>query len=414
MTKRRVVVTGLGALAPNGNNVPEFWEALCAGQSGIDYITCFDTEGFPVRFAGELKNIDLEDHLDRRELRKLDRFSALALIASREAFQHAEIDWDRIDRDRVGVILGTGVGGIQTLESQHTQMIERGPRRVSPHFVPKMIANIAAGQISIHWGLRGPNQTVTSACASATDAIGIAMRLIQFGDADMIIAGGTETSITPMTVAGFANMKALSTRNDDPPRASRPFDRDRDGFVLGEGAGILVLETEEHAHRRGARILAELAGYGATDDAFHVTQPAPNGAGAALAMRLAIRNAGLEPRDVDYINAHGTSTPYNDKNETEAIKEVFGEHARRLKVSSTKSMTGHLLGASGAIEAVATIKVIEQNIIPPTINYTTPDPECDLDYVPNQAQTHPVDTALSNTFGFGGHNAVILLRRWNA
>ncbi|NOZ04042.1 MAG: beta-ketoacyl-ACP synthase II [FCB group bacterium] len=414
MSKKRIVITGLGVLAPNGNNVDEYWSALCAGVSGINKITTFDTENFPVRFAGELTDFDAEQFLEPREIRKLDRFSVLALVAAQEAISQAAIDWDTVEKHRIGVTLGTGVGGIQTLEQQHTVILNRGPRRVSPQFVPKMIANIASGQIAIRWGLQGPNQTVTTACASATDAVGVATRLIQVGDADMVITGGTEASITPLTIAGFANMKALSTRNDSPTEASRPFDKDRDGFVLGEGAGILVIESEEHARARGATILAEIAGYGSTNDAFHITQPAPGGAGAVMAMKRAIHDAGLTPQDVDYINAHGTSTPYNDKNETAAIKEVFGDYAASLKISSTKSMTGHLLGASGAIEAIAAIKAIENNLAPPTINYTTPDPECDLYYVPNKAESFPINVVMSNTFGFGGHNAVVLIRRWSA
>jgi len=371
MEKIRVVVTGLGALTPNGNTVPEYWDALKSGQSGIDHISYFDTEGFSVKIAGELTGFDPNQYLEPREIRKLDNFSVFAIVAAQEAMTHANINMDSIDSHRVGVILGTGVGGIQTLEDQHQSLLNRGPRRVSPQFVPKMIANIAAGQVAIRFGLQGPNQTVISACSSATDAIGIALRLIQAGDADMIVAGGTEASITPLTIAGFANMKALSTRNDDPTSASRPFDKDRNGFVMGEGAGIIILETEEHAKSRGATILAELAGYGATDDAHHITQPAPGGKGAIRAMRRCIEDAGIQPENVDYINAHGTSTPFNDKTETAAIKEVFGANAANLKISSTKSMTGHLLGASGGIEAVATVMAIQHGLIPPTINYTT-------------------------------------------
>lgn len=412
MEKIRVVVTGLGALTPNGNTVPEYWNALKSGQSGIGHISYFDTEGFSVKIAGELSGFDPNQYLEPREIRKLDNFSVFSIVAAQEAMTHANINMDSIDSHRVGVILGTGVGGIQTLEEQHQSLLNRGPRRVSPQFVPKMIANIAAGQVAIRFGLKGPNQTVVSACSSATDAIGIALRLIQAGDADMIVTGGTEASITPLTIAGFANMKALSTRNDDPTSASRPFDKDRNGFVMGEGAGIIILETEEHAKSRGAPILAELAGYGATDDAHHITQPAPGGKGAIRAMRRCIEDAGVQPENVDYINAHGTSTPFNDKTETAAIKEVFGAHATNLKISSTKSMTGHLLGASGGIEAVAAVMAIQHGLIPPTINYTTEDPECDLDYVPNAAQKHDVNIVMSNTFGFGGHNGVIAFRKW--
>jgi 3-oxoacyl-[acyl-carrier-protein] synthase II len=325
----------------------------------------------------------------------------------------ANIDFKSIDLDRVGVTIGSGVGGIQTLEEQHSVIENKGARRVSPHFVPKMIANIAGGHLSIRWGFRGPNQTVVSACASATDAIGMAMRLIIAGDAEMMICGGTEASVTPLTIAGFGNMRALSPRSDDPTKASRPFENDRDGFVLGEGAGMLVIETESHAINRGANILAELAGYGSTDDAFHVTQPAMGGAGALKAIERAIKDAGLQTTDIDYINAHGTSTPFNDRNESAAISTLFGEHCNKLKVSSTKSMTGHLLGAAGGIEAVAAVKTIQDQLLPPTINYDSPDPDCTLDYVPNEAQAQNVNAVLSNTFGFGGHNAVICVRKYD-
>ena len=413
MARSKIVVTGLGALAPNGNSVDQFWANSIAGKSGIGPVSYFDTEGHRVTIAGELSDFDPESVLDSREVRKLDPFSIYAITAADEAVTMAGIDPDRLDLDRVGVTIGTGVGGIQTLEDQHTAIKTRGPRRVSPLFVPKMIANIAGGHLSMRWGFRGPNQTVTSACASATDAIGMAMRLIFAGDADVMIAGGTEASVTGLCIAGFANMKALSQSCTEPEKASRPFDADRDGFVLGEGSGILVIETEEHALDRGAVILAELAGYGSTDDAFHITQPAPEGAGAREAMKRAIQDAGLKTTDIDYINAHGTSTPFNDRNETAAIRNLFGSHADSLKVSSTKSMTGHLLGAAGGIEAVITVKTIVHQLLPPTINYETPDPECTLDYVPNTAQEHTVNAALSNTFGFGGHNAVLCFRRYN-
>ena len=413
MARSKIVVTGLGALAPNGNSVDQFWANSIAGKSGIGPVSYFDTEGHRVTIAGELSDFDPESVLDSREVRKLDPFSIYAITAADEAVTMAGIDPDRLDLDRVGVTIGTGVGGIQTLEDQHTAIETRGPRRVSPLFVPKMIANIAGGHLSMRWGFRGPNQTVTSACASATDAIGIAMRLILAGDADVMIAGGTEASVTGLCIAGFANMKALSQSCTEPEKASRPFDADRDGFVLGEGSGILVIETEEHALDRGAVILAELAGYGSTDDAFHITQPAPEGAGAREAMKRAIQDAGLKTTDIDYINAHGTSTPFNDRNETAAIRNLFGSHADSLKVSSTKSMTGHLLGAAGGIEAVITVKAIVHQLLPPTINYETPDPECTLDYVPNTAQEHTVNAALSNTFGFGGHNAVLCFRGYN-
>ena len=408
----RVVVTGMGALAPNGNNVSEYWDALTAGQSGIDHITYFDTTDFPVKIAGEVSNFDPEQYFDRKEVRKLDPFSVYALVASNEAIQMSGLDAGGFDPQRAGVMLGCGIGGITTLLAEHVVLQNRGARRISPFFVTKLIANIAGGQIAIKWDLQGPNQTVTSACASATDAIGLALRLIQSGSADIMVAGGTEASICDLPLAGFSTIRALCNAADPPQSASRPFDKDRGGFVMGEGAGILVLETEEHAVSRGATILGELAGYGSTNDAFHVTQPAQGGAGAVKAMQLAMEDAGAEPEEVDYINAHGTSTPYNDKNETAAIKTVFGDHARKLKISSTKSMTGHLLGASGGIEAIASLKAIEKQTIPPTINYTTPDPDCDLDYVPNTAQETQVNSVLSNTFGFGGHNAVVFMRKW--
>jgi len=408
----RVVVTGMGAVAPNGNSVSEYWDALTAGQSGIDHITYFDTTDFPVKIAGEVSNFDPEQYFERKEVRKLDPFSVYALVASNEAMQMSGLDAGGFDPQRAGVMLGCGIGGITTLLAEHVVLQNRGARRISPFFVTKLISNIAGGQIAIKWDLRGPNQTVTSACASATDAIGLALRLIQSGSADIMVAGGTEASICDLPLAGFSTIRALCNAADPPQSASRPFDKDRRGFVMGEGAGILVLETEKHAQSRGATIIGELAGYGSTNDAFHVTQPAEGGAGAVRAMQLAIEDAGAEPEEVDYINAHGTSTPYNDKNETAAIKTVFGDHARKLKISSTKSMTGHLLGASGGIEAIAALKTIEKQTIPPTINYTTPDPDCDLDYVPNTAEETQVNSVLSNTFGFGGHNAVVFMRKW--
>jgi len=408
----RVVVTGMGTLAPNGNSVSEYWDALTAGQSGIDHITYFDTTDFPVKIAGEVSNFDPEQYFERKEVRKLDPFSVYALVASNEAMQMSGLDAGGFDPQRAGVMLGCGIGGITTLLAEHVVLQNRGARRISPFFVTKLISNIAGGQIAIKWDLRGPNQTVTSACASATDAIGLALRLIQSGSADIMVAGGTEASICDLPLAGFSTIRALCNAADPPQSASRPFDKDRGGFVMGEGAGILVLETEKHAQSRGATIIGELAGYGSTNDAFHVTQPAEGGAGAVRAMQLAIEDAGAEPEEVDYINAHGTSTPYNDKNETAAIKTVFGDHARKLKISSTKSMTGHLLGASGGIEAIAALKTIEKQTIPPTINYTTPDPDCDLDYVPNTAEETQVNSVLSNTFGFGGHNAVVFMRKW--
>ena len=412
MKKRRAVITGIGVLAPNGNSLVEYWDALIAGKSGIAPIQSFDAENLSVRIAGELSGFNPEDHLDRREIRKLDPFSIYALVTSQEAISHSGLDQSDVNKERVSVIIGSGVGGIQTLENQHGIFSNRGQRRVSPYFVPKMITNIAAGQIAIHHGFQGPNHTVVSACASGTDAIGSATRTIQYGDADVVVTGGVEASITGLCIAGFANMRALSTRNDDPTGASRPFDADRDGFVLGEGAASIILEEAEHARSRGASILAEVAGYGSTDDAFHITQPSEGGKGAIAAMQHALNDAQLEVEDVDYINAHGTSTPFNDKTESAAITTLFGEHAKKVKVSSTKSMIGHSLGASGALEAAACVQAISHNILPPTINYSTPDPECTLDYVPNTAQEAEVNVAMSNSFGFGGHNGVIVLKRW--
>lgn len=408
----RVVITGIGALAPNGNSVPEYWKSLVAGKSGIDHITHFDTTDFPVKIAGEINNFNPEDHFERKEVRKLDPFSIYALVACNEAVQMAGLDSFSFDQNRAGVMIGCGIGGINTLLDQHDVLNNSGARRISPFFVTKLIVNIAGGQIAIKWNLKGPNQTIVSACASATDAIGMALRAIQSGMSDIMIAGGTEASVCDLPLAGFSKIRALCNDADPPQSASCPFDKNRSGFVMGEGAGMLVLETEKHARARGATILGELAGYGVTNDAYHVTQPAEGGAGAVSAMQLAIKDAKAKPTDVNYINAHGTSTPFNDKNETAAIKTVFGKHAYQLKISSSKSMTGHLLGASGGIEAIAGLKVLQEQIIPPTINYNSPDPECDLDYVPNTAQKHNVDFVLSNTFGFGGHNAVIALRKW--
>ena len=412
MNRDKIVVTGIGAVAPNGNNVIEFWESLKQGISGISPITYFNTDDHKVKIAGELKGFSADQIIDSKELRKLDPFSIYAIVATNEAMEMSGLNNQNFDYDRAGVVIGTGVGGIQTLEEQHSTIENRGARRVSPQFVPKMISNIAGGHLALRWSLKGPNQTVTSACASATDAIGIAMRLILSGDADIMITGGTEASITPLTIAGFANMRALSQFNSDPQKASRPFDNNRDGFVLGEGSGMLVIETETHAKNRGAEILAELAGYGSSDDAFHITQPSPGGKGAYKAMERAIINAGINIDQVDYINAHGTSTPFNDKNESQAIQNLFKDHSKKIKVSSTKSMTGHLLGAAGGIEAVALVKSINEKIIPPTINYETPDPDCTLDYVPNQSQDYRIESALSNTFGFGGHNAVICMKKY--
>ena len=413
MSREKIVITGLGSVAPNGNHVDDYWANLISGVSGIGPITYFDSSNHRVKIAGQLTDFDPETMLDAKEIRKLDPFSVYALVATDEAIKMSGLDNNQFNPDRIGVTIGTGVGGIQTLEDQQGVINQKGARRVSPQFVPKMIANIAGGHLSMRWNLKGPNQTVTSACASATDAIGMAMRLILAGDADAMVTGGTEASITGLTIAGFANMRALSQSNENPTSASRPFDMDRNGFVLGEGSGMIVIETESHAKKRGANILAELAGYGSTDDAFHITQPSEGGIGALKAMERAVKDANLNLEDIDYINAHGTSTPFNDKNESAAINHLFKDHSKRLKVSSTKSMTGHLLGAAGGIEAVASVKTIMHQMIAPTINYDTPDPECNLNYVPNTALDSKVNAVLSNTFGFGGHNAVICIRKYN-
>lgn len=409
--QKRVVITGLAAISPVGTGKDKFWQALVAGRSGIGPITRFDATAMPVRFAGEVKDFDAGLFFDRKEARRMDRFAQYAVAGARMAVEDAALDLEKENRDRVGVIFATGIGGMETFEEQTRVLLEKGPNRVSPFFVPMMIANMAAGQISINLGVRGVNFTVVNACASGTNAVGEAFRALQRGDADVVITGGSEASITPLAIAGFAALKALSVRNDDPPRASRPFDRGRDGFVLGEGAGVLVLETLEHARARGARIYAEVAGYGCTADAYHITAPAPDASAASRAMALALEDAGLKPGEVDYINAHGTSTELNDRQETLAIKNLFGACASRVAISSTKSMIGHLLGAAGAIELVATAMTIATGVIPPTINYEEPDPECDLDYVPNVARERQVAVAMSNSFGFGGHNAAIVLRK---
>jgi 3-oxoacyl-[acyl-carrier-protein] synthase II len=412
---RRVVVTGIGLLTPVGNDVPSAWAALRAGTSGAGPITHFDaTEDFDCRFAAEVKGFQADQFMDRKEAKRMDRFAQFAMAASQEAVRQAGLEdaAGRVDLDRVGVIIGSGIGGITTFEEQTQIMLTRGPKRVSPFFVPMFIPDIAAGHVSMRYGFRGPNYCTVSACASSAHAVGDAFRLIERGDADIIVAGGTEATVTPLTIAGFGNMRALSTRNDSPETASRPFDATRDGFVLGEGAGMLVLELLDHALARGAEILGEVIGFGQSADAYHLTAPAPEGAGAQLAMRAAIKDAGVELTDVDYINAHGTSTPMNDLNETLAVKAVFGDHARDLVMSSTKSMTGHLLGAAGALEAVICTLVLRDGYIPPTINFTTPDPACDLQYAHNGGIEREVNVALSNSFGFGGHNVCLALRSW--
>jgi len=411
----RVVVTGLGLITPVGNDVASSWQALVAGQGGVGPITLFDSSDFDVHFAAEVKAFDPERFLERKEARRMDRFAQLAVGAAQQAMERAGLA-DRpagINWDRVGVVIGSGIGGIRTFEDQARTLVERGPGRISPFFVPMFIPDIAAGHVSMRFGVRGPNYCTVSACASSAHAVGDCYRLIEHGDADAMIAGGTEASITPLTVAGFGNMKALSTRNDSPATASRPFDATRDGFVLGEGAGVLVLESLEHALSRGAAILAEIIGYGQSADAYHLTAPAPNGTGAQLAMRAVLAGAGLQPGDVDYINAHGTATPMNDLNETLAVKSVFGADAYGLVMGSTKSMTGHLLGAAGAVEAVICTQVCRTGIIPPTINFTAADPECDLNYAHNQQVERQVDIALSNSFGFGGHNVCLAIARWH-
>jgi len=412
VTTRRVVVTGLGTLSPVGNTADEFWTALVQGRSGVGMITRFDTTGYPTRIAGEVRNFDPLNFVDKKEARRLDPYLQYAIASAVLAVQDAALDTGKVDGTRFGVLIGSGIGGISTLLESHRNLIEKGPDRVSPFFIPMLIANMASGLVSMRFGAKGPNSAVVTACATGNHAIGDSFKIIQRADADVMIAGGSEAIIIPLTIAGFCSMKAMSTRNDEPTKAMRPFDANRDGFVAGEGAGILVLESLEHALARDARIYAEIVGYGMTGDAHHMTAPDPEGDGAARAMAAAVRDAGLDVSDVGYINAHGTSTLYNDKFETLAIKRVFGDHARRLAVSSTKSMTGHLLGAAGGIEAIATVLALHHGVLPPTINYETPDPDCDLDYIPNQARKQDVEVALSNAFGFGGTNATLAFRAY--
>ena len=409
----RVVVTGLGVVSPLGCGVERNWEALLAGRSGIVPITAFDAADFPVRIAGEVRDFNPADYLERKDIKKVDRFAQFAIGAAQMAVDDAALTITADNAHRVGVVVGVGMGGIATIEETIVAFHREGLKRVSPFFIPRLIANMAPGHIAIRFGCTGVNYTPTSACASGCQAVGEAFRLVRYGEQDAVIAGGTEAAITPCSVAGFAVMRTMSTRNDDPQRASRPFDAGRDGFVLGEGSGILVVESLAHAQARGARIYCELIGYGANGDAYHITSPAPDGRGAAECMRLALASGQIDPLDVGYINAHGTSTPYNDANETTAIKTAFGEHAARIAVSSTKSMTGHLLGGAGGVEAVYTTLTLDRGWIPPTINYDTPDPACDLDYVPNAARRADVRVALSNSFGFGGANACVAFRRWD-
>jgi len=409
--KRRVVITGMGAVTSLGIGVDEFWNSIKAGKCGISTVSKFDVTDYPTKVASEVKNFEPTDFIDKKDARRMDRYNQFAMAATKMAVENSRLDVDSIDKDRFGVLIGSGIGGIQTLEEQHQVLLSKGHKKISPFFIPMMIANMASGRIAIEYGARGFNSCVVTACATGTNAIGDAFRVIQRGEADVMITGGTEAPITPLAFAGFCSMGAMSTQ-EDPSVASRPFDAERDGFVMGEGAGILIIEELEHALKRGAEIIAEIVGYGCTNDAFHITAPAENGEGAAKSMQLAINDAGIMPEQVGYINAHGTSTDLNDKNETTAIKTVFGDHAYKLQISSTKSMIGHLLGAAGAVEAIITAKTVQEGFIPPTINYKTPDPDCDLDYVPNVGRNADVEYALSNSFGFGGHNAVLVFKKY--
>jgi len=412
--RRRVVITGMGTMNAIGLNTEKFWSGLLSGKSGVVHITKFDTEKFTTKIAAELNGFITEEHFEKKDARKIDPYAQYAIVCAREAIENAGLNFENEDKSRVGVIVGSGIGGMLSFEAEMTKLITQGPRRVSPFFIPQMISDIAAGHISMEFGLKGPNYATVSACATSGHAVGAATMAIQRGDADIMIAGGSEAAITPMGIAGFNSMKALSTRNDDPATASRPFDLNRDGFVMGEGAAIVVLEDLEHAIARGAKIWAEMAGIGFTADAYHLTAPAPGGEGAVRAMSLCVKDGGLVPEDIDYINAHGTSTPYNDKNETEAIKTVFGERAREIAISSSKSMTGHMLGAAGAVELIVTVMAVHENKVPPTINYETPDPECDLNYTPNKAIEREINAAVSNTFGFGGHNACLSVKKYQS
>jgi len=412
--RRRVVVTGMGMVSPLAIGVEETWQALIQGKSGVARITKFDPTGFDTQIAAEVKDFAPENFMDKKDIRRMDIFIQYAVAAATLALEDAQLKITPANADRVGVVVGAGLGGLTTLEAFHKVLLEKGPGRISPFFIPMLIVNEAPGQISMRFGAKGPNTSVVTACATGNHNIGDAWRIIERGDADAVIAGGVEATVTPLAVAGFNAMKALSTRNDEPEKASRPFDKDRDGFVMGEGSGIIILEELQQALDRGAKIYAEIIGYGLTGDAYHITAPAPDGEGAARCMAMALKSAGIEPEEVDYINAHGTSTDYNDLYETMAIKTVFKEHAKKLAVSSTKSMIGHLLGGAGGVEAIFTILTICRGIIPPTINYQTPDPGCDLDYVPNVARKASVRVALSNSFGFGGTNAVLIFKNFEA
>lgn len=409
---RRVVITGMGTVNPLGNNVPTTTEKLFKGEVGIDYITKFDIENFPIKIAGELKNFDPSSIIDKKEARRMDPYIQYAVVSSKEAIEYSKLDLDKIDKEKVGVIIASGIGGINTWVEQHTNFLKKGPRRVSPFFIPMMISNMASGQVAIKFGFKGPNYAITSACASSGHAIVAAYRIIQRGEANLMLSGGSEAAVTPLALAGFSVMKALSTRNDDPKTSSRPFDNERDGFVLSEGAGMLVLEEYEHAKARGAQILCEICGAGQTDDAFHITAPDETGTGPALAMTNAVKDSKINKEEIDHINAHGTSTPYNDKIETLAIKKAFGEHAKKISVVSTKSMTGHLLGAGSAVEVIAIIASMKKNMLHPTMNLVNPDPNCDLDYVPNKARNFEIKNAISNSLGFGGHNASIVISKY--
>jgi len=409
--KERVVVTGMGVVSPLGNHLKEFWEGIKGGQVGINSITAFDSTDFPVKIAAAVKNFDPAQLIDKKEAKRMDRFTQFAVFAAKEGITHSGLDLEQIDHDRFGVVVGSGIGGISTIEQEYEKLIAKGPKRVSPFLIPMIIGNMAAGNIAIQLGAKGVCSTVVTACASGTNAIGEAFYILQRGDADVIVAGGAEASITPLSMAGFSSLTALST-SEDPQRASIPFDRERNGFVMGEGAGMLIMETLSHAQQRGAVIYGEVVGYGTTCDAYHITAPAPGGIGGAKAMALAIKEAAIDPGEIGYINAHGTSTPYNDRLETEAIKAVFGENAYKIPISSTKSMTGHLLGAAGAVEAIVCIKAMEEGFIPPTIGLQVPDPDCDLDYEPNEGRSAELGYSLSNSLGFGGHNATLVFKKW--
>ena len=412
MNKRRVVVTGVGLITPLGTGTEKSWKNLLDGRSGIRKITQFDATHFPCQVAGEVPDFEINQFIEIKEQKKMDRFIHFAFAAAKMAVEDSGLKITKDNADRTGVLVGSGIGGLSAIEHYHTVLLEKGPKRISPFFIPMLIINLAAGQISIHFGAKGPNSAVATACASGTHSIGDAFKIIKRGEADAMISGGTEAVITPLAVGGFSSMKALSTRNNEPEKASRPFDRDRDGFVMGEGAGIMVLEDMEHALSRGAKIYAEITGYGMTGDAYHITSPPPEGEGAARCMRASLKDANIHPEEIEYINAHGTSTKYGDELETQAIKSVFGKHAYKFAVSSTKSMTGHLLGAAGGVEGVICALGIFNKIIPPTINLENPDPECDLDYVPNKARAMDINMAMSNSFGFGGTNACIIFKRY--